>query len=917
MPDQHDQPLPQIFGSPAAQLKDMLAQLGQPPQLQPGSMPPPGYLDPDDGNAPEDGDIPAPAGAAGTGTGDGGEGNGQGAGAGSGGQGAPDGSPFGPDQPGFGGLADFYGTGPGSGFGGGSLLGGGLDDGPGGGFGGGLGGGLDQGSMPGGGLFGGGFAFGGDSPGLGDPGQLLDIPYSPPSQGNLFGPPPGAGQNSGFADEDDDYPNDKPNDPPTSPFDPLFSQQWYIRNTSGGVDLNVVKAWEDYTGAGIRVAVCDDGIDYNHPDLQPNYLTGDGYNQSTGGDGYPADGQNHGTAVSGFIAAARNGYGIQGVAYDAKIASFVDGDGEGTLAPILLRQTTFDISQNSWTLSPFQNATDVTNAVKTLAETGRGGLGTVVVFAGSNERDQEIMSPYYNTNSSPYGLAVGAVDSAGKYTWFSCAGPNLLVTAPGEGVITTDRTPPAGDDPDSYFHSGDGTSYSSPMVSGVIALMLEANANLGYRDVQTILAATAVRTSGMVSAEGKPWDWQINGAENWNGGGMHASHDYGFGLVDATAAVRLAESWDNGAHTVANQAQQTASATPNLTIPDNTGTSLTSSVTIAGDIVVQQAVVTLTMDHDRFDQLEISLTSPDGTSSVLLYHPSLEGLATELKITTEEYLAERVGTFGSGNTWSFMTVTPFGEHGQGDWTLSVKDTVTGDVGTLDSWSLTLYGDTDSANDYYIYTDEYADMVATDVSRATLEDDDITDGGTDTINASAVTGNSVVNLTPGSVSTLAGTSLTIAAGTTIEHAHTGDGNDILTGNDASNNLFGWRGSDAISGGAGNDLLYGGTDGDTLTGGTGNDTFAYSSPDEGGDHILDFSSLDDVFHFAFAAFGQSSAGTLAGEYFFTSASSINVSDACFYFEADTLWYDADGMNDDTAEQIALVMGDAVQANDIVFV
>ncbi|MCG2732227.1 MAG: S8 family serine peptidase [Pseudodesulfovibrio aespoeensis] len=765
--------------------------------------------------------------------------------------------------------------------------------------------------MPGGNLFGGGFAFGG-----GAPGPLLDIPYTPPSLGSPFGPAPGTGQHSGFADEDD-YPDDNKDDPVVSPFDPLFSQQWYIRNTTGGVDLNVVKAWEDYTGAGIRVAVCDDGIDYNHPDLQPNYLKDQGYNQTTGEDGYPAVGQNHGTAVSGFIAAAKNGFGIQGIAYDAKIASFVDGTAEGMLAPVMLRQTSFDISQNSWTLSPFANATTVAASVQTLAEVGRGGLGTVVVFAGSNERDQDIMSTYYNTNNTPYAFSVGAVDSTGKYAWFSCAGPNLLVTAPGQDVLTTDRTPPAGSDPNSYFHSGDGTSYSSPMVSGVIALMLEANANLGYRDVQTILAATAVRTLGMVSAEGKPWDWQINSAENWNGGGMHASHDYGFGLVDAAAAVRLAESWDNGAHTVANQAQQTASATPNLTIPDNTGASLTSSVTIAGDIVVQQAVVTVNITHPRFDDLEITLTSPDGTYSVLMYHPSIEGIAQELGVGTTEYLAAKKFTFNTtDNTWSFMTVTPFGEFGEGNWVLTVKDTVSGDIDDIcnfNGWTLTLYGDNPSADDYYIYTDEYADMVAADVSRATLEDG----GGTDTINASAVTGNSIVNLTPGSVSTLAGTSLTIAAGTTIEHAHTGDGNDILTGNDANNNLFGWRGNDAISGGAGNDLLYGGTGSDTLTGGTGNDTFYYGLPGEGGDHIMDFSSFDDVFHFAFAAFGQSAAGTLAAEYFFNSASSINVSDACFYFEADTLWYDADGMNDDTAVQIALVMGDAVQVSDIVFV
>jgi subtilisin-like proprotein convertase family protein len=452
------------------------------------------------------------------------------------------------------------------------------------------------------------------------------------------------------------------------------------------------------------------------------------------------------------------------------------------------------------------------------------------------------------------------------------------------------------------------------MVSGVVALMLEANADLGYRDVQTILAATAVRTSGMVSAEGKPWDWQINGAENWNGGGMHASHDYGFGLVDATAAVRLAESWSQTAHTHANQETRTASQAGSQAIPDGSSTGASSTINIGTDIMVQQAVVTVDINHPRFDDLEITLTSPDGTSSVLMYHPGIEGIAQELDISASDYLAAKTSTFNdTDTTWSFMTVTPFGEYGQGDWVLTVRDTVSGDTGTFDAWSLTLYGDNPSADDYYIYTDEYASLAAGDVSRATLEDD----SGTDTINASAVTGNSVINLTPGAVSTIAGASLTMAANTTIEHAHTGDGNDVITGNTAANNLFGWRGNDAISGGAGNDLLSGGMGADTLTGGDGNDIFYYGSPDEGGDFVMDFSHADDVFNFLFSEFGQSGTGTLAAESFFTSSGSVNVSSACFYFESDTLWYDQDGANDEAAVQIAQVMGDAVQADDIVFV
>jgi subtilisin-like proprotein convertase family protein len=716
-------------------------------------------------------------------------------------------------------------------------------------------------------------------------------------------------------------PNDDPDDEPgrengdvAAPHDPLFYKQWYISNTQGGVDLNVLTAWDDYTGEGVKVAICDNGVDYNHPDLSPNYLRGQGYNETLGvNDGYPAANMNHGTAVAGFVAAAKNGYGIQGIAYDATMASFVDGDADGALEAVLLRQTTFDISQNSWTLAPFADATSVADAVESLARDGRGGLGTVVVFAGSNERASGIMSTYYNTNDTPFGLSVGAVDSAGKYAYFSCAGPNLLVTAPGESVFTTDRTPPAGDDPNSYFQTGDGTSYSSPMVSGVIALMLEANPNLGYRDVQTILASTATRVSTMDSDPAGPWDWQTNSASNWNGGGMHASHDYGFGLADATAAVRLAESWDTGQHTHANLDTQTVSTIQNLTIPDNTGASLDTTVSVATDIVVQQAVVSIEIVHARFDDLEISLTSPGGTYSVLMYHPNLEGIAQEMDITLAEYQAGATHTFGATNTWSFMTSMSFGENGQGDWLLSISDTVSGDEGQLSSWTLTLYGDDVTNDDLYLFTNEYAEMAAADPARATIDDA----AGTDTINASAVTSDCVVDLTPGATGTVDGAALTIGAGTVIENVHVGDGNDTVIGNDAANTLFGWRGMDSLSGGIGNDLLSGGEGGDTLTGGAGNDIFYYGSADEGGDLVTDFNQADDDFHFGYDSFGQSATGALAANHFFASANSVDVTDACFYFDSDTLWYDADGTGTEAATAIAQVTGDAVQANDVVFV
>ena len=109
------------------------------------------------------------------------------------------------------------------------------------------------------------------------------------------------------------------------PADSGFTSQWHLRNTgqtggTPGIDLNVASVWDDYTGRGIRVGVIDDGFDYTHPDLAPNYDTAADYDFRAGdADGAAESGDNHGTAVAGVIAADDNGIGAVGVAYDATI----------------------------------------------------------------------------------------------------------------------------------------------------------------------------------------------------------------------------------------------------------------------------------------------------------------------------------------------------------------------------------------------------------------------------------------------------------------------------------------------------------------------------------------------------------------------------------------------------------------------
>ena len=121
---------------------------------------------------------------------------------------------------------------------------------------------------------------------------------------------------------------------------------------------------------------------------------------------------------------------------------------------------------------------------------------------------------------------------------------------------------------------------------------------------------------------------------------------------------------------------------------------------------------------------------------------------------------------------------------------------------LNSWNLRLYGDAASADDTYVYTNEFA-TIGADAARRTLSDA----GGVDTINGAALTGATVIDLAAGTA-TIAGRAVTFAAGTVIENAIGGDGADELTGGTGINHLSGGRGSDVLRGGAGADVLDGG-------------------------------------------------------------------------------------------------------------
>jgi Ca2+-binding RTX toxin-like protein len=630
---------------------------------------------------------------------------------------------------------------------------------------------------------------------------------------------------------------------PDLPTDPLALEQWYLSDT------NIIPVWNDYTGKGVSIGQFEPGgpfsagpevFDYRHADLQGN-VDRSWLNDSA--NPVPQTFSNHATMVAGVMVAARNGEGAIGVAYDAKLSGhYIQGEGlsvdalEQEITNALAKFKNHDIVNNSWgasddfLLNVVPTGT-VESGILDAVTFGRDGLGTAVVMAAGNDRESGANTNTNALTANRAVITVGAINAPSDLGSlqlgqkpFSNPGASILVSAAGSNVDSTARELI---NANGSVFGGDtstsqGTSFAAPIVSGVIALMLEANPNLGYRDIQAILALSATKFD-----DPNGTDWTFNGAKNWNGGGMHASHDYGFGKVDARAAVRLAETWgtSNATRTEANLAVKSASSGAlNAAIADGAG-AYNHTLNVAAGLELESAQVTVQIEHARWGDLIIKLVSPSGKESILLNR-------------TGKAPGSGAGDLGDTNSglmdFSFNTTHVRGEQSAGAWKLIVMDAATGAVGTVKNWKLDLYGQNADTNASYYYTDEFGTLGTG--SRATLTDTD--SGQRDTINTAAVSTGSIINLNAGTTSTIAGRSLVISAGSGIERAIGGDGNDRITGNASANVLVGARGNDTLDGGADLDILDGGRGNDQLTGGSGRDYFVIRAEANSTDTITDF-------------------------------------------------------------------------------
>lgn len=458
--------------------------------------------------------------------------------------------------------------------------------------------------------------------------------------------------------------------------DPMFREQWHLLNViDKGHDLNVTGLWlEDVTGQGATVAIVDDGIDMYSEDIKENYFAKGSYDFN---DHNPEprprlSDDHHGTRCAGEIAAVKNNICGVGVAWKAKVAgirilSKVITDADEAIALNYGYQDNH-IYSCSWGPPDDGKSMEapgilIKKAILKGIEEGRGGLGSVFVFASGNGAAAGDNCNFDGYTNSIYSITVGAIDRKGIHPYYSeqCSAQMVVTYSSGSGdaIHTTDINN------ECYTQHG-GTSAAAPLAAGVYALLLSVRPDLSWRDVQYLSMITAIPLNDHDGA------WVINAA------GRKYSHRYGYGKLDAYALIQAAKPFktlnpQTWYHSPLKQV--------NGNIPQGPQ-GLKSEIEITADHLrqanlshVEHVTVFMNANHTRRGDLSLDLISPKGVIS----HLSVERSNDDS---------------GAGyRDWNFMTVAHWGEDGVGNWTVVIRDEqINTYSGALVDWSISLWGE---------------------------------------------------------------------------------------------------------------------------------------------------------------------------------------------------------------------------------
>ncbi|XP_022528895.2 neuroendocrine convertase 1 [Astyanax mexicanus] len=394
----------------------------------------------------------------------------------------------------------------------------------------------------------------------------------------------------------------------------------------------------------------------------------------------------HGTKCAGEVAMeANNSYCGVGIAFNARIGGIrlLDGSVTDSMEASALTYNNDFIHIYTCCWGPTDNGAEMSGpgtltekALHLGTRKGRGGKGSVFVWAAGNGGLMDDHCGADGYVNSIYTIAIGAVTHTGSPASFGEPCPGVMaVTLTGNNAYSSPPLVTVSNLGDGCITNFAGTSSAAPTAAGVLALVLEANPDLTWRDVQHLITRTA-----KIPDPNQP-GWIVNGA------GYHVHDRYGFGLLDAALMVQKAVNF----HSVADQrkCEQTVTLQPVQILPAGEEVSVAvQSEACRGQHneinTLEHVQVTVNISSVCRGDLSVKLVSPAETHSVLLGTRSNDRSAEGLK------------------NWTLMTIQNWGENPQGTWKLTVKDhkgTAVGcsrshteqEAGAVLNITLTLYG----------------------------------------------------------------------------------------------------------------------------------------------------------------------------------------------------------------------------------
>eukprot|EP01091_Cochliopodium_minus_P014026 TRINITY_DN4679_c0_g2_i1.p1 TRINITY_DN4679_c0_g2~~TRINITY_DN4679_c0_g2_i1.p1 ORF type:complete len:600 (+),score=172.51 TRINITY_DN4679_c0_g2_i1:166-1965(+) len=456
--------------------------------------------------------------------------------------------------------------------------------------------------------------------------------------------------------------------------DPLYAKQWHFHQQPKNVTLQTMELWKQgILGEGVTIAIVDDGLETNHPDIAPNYNAQGSWDFNfNDNDPYPARHDSHGTSSAGCAAAPFNSVCGVGVAPKAKVSGIrliaLEATDAQEAAALSYKTQINHIFTNSW--GPFDDGKRyegagpaLTAAMEQSVKEGRGGKGTIYVWASGNGRRANDNCNYDGYSNHRYTITIGAVTEAGSYAFYSEPCSSIFASAPssgsGNGIITADLMGRRGNNPTDCNLNFGGTSAAAPLAAGMISLMLGVNPNLTWRDVQHILANSSS------SVDIRNTDWWSNEA------GYRHNHNYGFGLINPEKAVELSKSWK----TVPPYLSISFKNRKTGKIPQIVGKELILQFESTNSTIdfIEHIEVNLKITHERKGQLRIYLLNDFGTVS---------HLSVPHKDNSD--FPEKGWTYGSVRHW--------GEKVNQKWQIHISDSVKDDAeGVLSYAGITFYG----------------------------------------------------------------------------------------------------------------------------------------------------------------------------------------------------------------------------------